>query len=294
MINQALALRKSKTLASKTKKKKDSSHAAYFYPKLKQRQRILHTIKALIRITKLLMFSSAIYGIYLLWSMPFWQIANVELAGLSNIGHSYISKFYLEKNYLGQNILMVNPGKLNDELQNIRLFKEIKTYRRLFPTTLHLSFVERIPYMFIHDDKTAKDIIIDEEGVVLTFAKNFQENTNTIYSINKIFDFQITPEQVNVIRVIEHFRKNRQIADLGVFNITNPDNLILQTEKNKILLGNLDEFIMKIKSIPVIESLSKTSKNELEYIDVRYWKNPVLKLKKGSGSYEKSKKEFPN
>src|SRR5262249_3936418 len=101
-------------------------------------------------------------------------------------------------------------------------------------------------------------------------------------------------EQLNAIRVIEHFRTNKKIKDLGAFNITNPENIILNTEKNKILLGSLDEFILKINTIPVIESLSKNSKNELEYIDVRYWKNPVLKLKKGSGSYEKGKKEFSN
>lgn len=284
---------------AKTKKKKDSQ-VSNIYPKLKQRQRVLHTLKALIRLLKLTIFCSICYGFYLLWNMNFWLIENVELNGLSKIGYSYVSKFSPEKSFIGKSILEVNPAKVNSILQNIRLFKEIKSYRTIFPSVLTINFIERKPYLTLYEETSAHDIIIDEEGVALTSAQDFHKDimviersrNKPVYSIKRIKNYKITPEQLNVIKVIERFknydvRSGKKITDLGTYDITNPKNIVLNTGENKILLGNLENFVTKIKTIPVIESLSKNNKDELEYIDIRYWQNPVLKLKKGSDSYEK-------
>jgi hypothetical protein len=273
-------------LFAKAKKKKDSQ-VVNLYPKLKQRQRALHTLRALIRLIKLAIFCTIFYGLYLLWNMNFWLVESVELNGLSNTGYHYVSKFSLEKKFIGQNILEVNPAKVNNILQNIRLFKEIKAYRTIFPAILTINFVERTPYLTVYEEASNQDIIIDEEGVALISTQNINKEVKQVYTLKKIINYKITPEQLNAIKVIEKLRNYKKIDDLGAYDLSNPKNIVLNTPENHILLGNLEDFVTKIKTVPVIESLSKTNKNELEYIDIRYWRNPVLKLRKGSDSYEK-------
>ncbi|MBC7475606.1 MAG: hypothetical protein H7263_15070 [Candidatus Sericytochromatia bacterium] len=314
-----------------TKKKNNKSKKiTSLQPKLKQKQRVLHRIKAFFRLINLLLFCASIYGFYLIWKLPFWNINVVELNGLSKVGYKYVEKFSPQKSYRGQNLLIVNPAKVSAIFNNVRVFKSVNTYRSLFPTTLTLNFEERSPYINIFDDNEKKDITIDEDGEVLTFIiptdekvkffpkpkeiknklkliiKNSTKNTKNdknienkkdqgqlIYLISEIKSYKLSLQQINVIKVIEKLRNDKKIDDLGVYNITDPKNITLQTEDNKILLGGLDQLIVKIKSINALEAISKNNKNELEYIDVRYWQNPVLKLKKGSDSNE-IKKELHN
>lgn len=258
----------------------NNKKVANIQPKLKQRQKILHRLKALFRVVNLTVISLFLYGYYLVWSVPFWKVEIIELNGLSKIGYEYLKKFEPEKSYKGRNILTLDSFLIGSRINNFRVFQSVNVYRTLFPAKLTFNFIERTPYLTIYDASHEKDITIDEEGIVLTFLKN--NDQKAIYLIKKIKDYKITPEQMNVIRVIENLRNNKDIGDVGVFDITDTNNIILTTKENTVLLGTLEDLIMKIKSLPPLESLSKTNKNELEYIDVRYWRNPVLKLKKGS------------
>jgi cell division septal protein FtsQ len=266
---------------------KKNPRVSNLYPRLKQRQRVLHTLRALIRLLKLAILGAIFYGLFLLWNMDFWLVKQVELNGLNRIGYTYVAKFSLDKKFVGQSILDINPAKVNNILQNIRLFKEIKAYRTIFPAVLTIDFVERTPYITVYEESSDHDLIIDEEGVALISGHNFKNETRSVFTLKKINNYKISSDQLNAIKVIEKLRNNKKIEDLGTFDITSPKNIVLNTSGNHILLGNLEDFVTKIKTIPVIESLSKNNKNELEYIDIRYWRNPVLKLKKGSDSYEK-------
>lgn len=256
---------------AKTQKNKK---VANFQPKLKQKQKVLHRIKALFRTINLIIITSFLYGYYLVWDLPFWKIESVELNGLSKIGFEYIKKYDPEKSYKGHHILKLDSSFISKKLSNFRLFENVSVNRKLFPTKLYINFYERIPYMTIYNSFEEKDITIDEEGIVLTYLK--ANKNRSIYLIKKVFDYKLKPEQMNAIRVIDNLIMSKSIDDMGVFDITDPNNLILKTKTNKVLLGNLEDLIMKINSLKPLESLSKTNENELEYIDVRYWRNPVL------------------
>jgi len=262
-------------------KTKKSNKVAPIQPKLKEKQKKLHNIKAFFRIINLILLSIFLYGYYLVWDLPFWKVQVVELVGLTKIGNKYIQTFNPEKSYKGHNILKLDSSKISKKFGNFRVFENVNSYRSLFPAKLIINFKERVPYINIYDSTSEKDLTIDEDGIVLTYLKK-SEFGKSIYTVKKVKDFKITPEQMNVVRVIENLIKNKEIVNIGYFDITNNNNIILTTLENKVLLGNLDDLIMKIKSLPALENLSKTNKNELEYIDVRYWRNPVLKLKKGS------------
>lgn len=261
---------------SKTQKNKK---VANFQPKLKQKQKVLHRLKALFRIINLALLSAFLYGFYIFWDLPFWKVQQIEMSGLSNIGYQYISKLNPEKSYMGHHILKLDSTLISKKLSDFRIFEYVSVNRRIFPTKLYINFYERIPYITIYQSSKEKEVTLDEEGVVLTYL--VPNKTRSIYNINKINNYKLQDKQINTIRVIENLRNAKKIEDIGVFDISNPNNLILKTDENKIILGNTDDLPMKINSIRALESLSKTTKNELEYIDVRYWRNPVL-IKKGS------------
>lgn len=262
-------------------KTKKNNRVTSLQPKLKQKQKILRRLKALFRVVNISFMALFLYGYYLVWDLPFWKVEIVELNGLSKIGHNYLKKFNPEKSYKGHNILTIDSTFISHKLDNFRVFESVGVYRTLFPSKISINFRERVPYLTIYDSFIEKDLTIDEEGIILTYlVKN--NSGKAIYSIKKIRDYRLSPDQMNVIRVIENFRNHKDISDVGYFDITDPNNLTLTTPENRVLLGNLEDLIMKIKSLPALENLAKSNKNELEYIDVRYWRNPVLKLKKGS------------
>lgn len=273
------------------KRNNNSSQLAYFYPKLKHRQRLLHRIRAFIRLFNFIIFCLLVYCFYLLWNLDLWNIKNVEFKGLSKEGYTYISRFNIEDELIGKNIFTVNPSKVRNILNNISIFRKITIYRSLFPPTLSINFTERKPYLEIYDNNLKKDLFIDSNGFILHHIKKITKKDKIIYFINKTDNIKISSEQLNIIKVIDNFRKNKIINDLGIYNITNYQNIILNTPDNVIFLGGIDNFVKKIEAVPALEGLSKEHKNKLEYIDVRYSENHVLKLKKGSDPYEKNKKE---
>ena len=262
-------------------KTKKNNKVANLQPKLKQKQKILRRLKALFGVINITFISLFLYGYFLVWDLPFWKVQIVELSGLSNIGFNYLKKYNPEKSYKGHNILTLDASLISKGLSNFRVFENVNAYRTLFPTKLLINFKERIPFITIYNSLNERDITIDEEGIVLTYVKK-NELGKSIYTVKNVNDFRLTAEQMNAIRVIENLRNNNEMGDIGYFDLTDTNNLILTTLQNKVLLGNLEDLIMKIKSLTALENLSKTNKNELEYIDVRYWRNPVLKLKKGS------------
>lgn len=259
--------------------KKFNPNIAEHKPKFKKRRKQFHKYKAMLGISKTIVYASIFFGVYYLWNLPFWNIENVELNGLSNIGYNYIKKFNL-KNFSQQHLLLINPYKLKMALENERVFREVSINRSLFPATLQINFTERLPYLTIYEAKKESDVTIDDEGVVLTYTKKGKNILN--FSLSEIKNNKLTNDQLNAVKVIDSFIKSKKIPDIKVFDLTNPSNIILNTEKNKILLGDLEEFVMKIRTISQLETLSKNTKNELEYIDIRYWKNPVLKVKESS------------
>jgi len=262
--------------------------------KLKRRQRRFHYFLAFVRLLKLSLFAVFLYGFYLLCTMNFWLIEDVEINGLTKNSYHYVSKLISQENLVNENIMLINPCELKSKLENRRIFKEVEIKRSILPTSLQINFVERIPYIKIYEKTTSNTVFIDEEGIVLTSKPD--NNKILFYTLNKINKFSITSEQLKVIKYIENLKKEKKISTLGLFDISNENNIILNSGGYKFLLGNLENFVKKINTIPLIQEKIKTTsvsslihksdKNEIEYIDIRFWDSPVLKLKKGVSEKE--------
>ncbi|MFN8670871.1 MAG: hypothetical protein U0457_02160 [Candidatus Sericytochromatia bacterium] len=248
-----------------------------FKPKLQQRRKQVSVINTILRWINISLTLAIFYGIYLLWNMDFWKIQLIEINGLTRIGSSYISKFELDKTYKDRHILTVNPLEILKDIKHDRIFKDIKIKRTLFPAKLEFEFLERKPYISIYEEQHGRNFTIDNEGFVLTFDDNSKKKV--IHKIDEIKKYKLSSQQLSILKLTQTFLEKKKIPDIGTYDISNIDKIILKTKKNTIFLGNIDDMIMKIKSIEELENLAQKTKNELEYIDVSNWKNPVLKMK---------------
>lgn len=271
----------------------NNSNIHEFKPKLGQRKKLISIIFTIVRWIKISLSLGIFYGIYLLFISNFWAVQVVEINGISNIGFNYISKFDLEKTYKNKNLLLINPLDILKEIKHDRILKKIHIERSLFPAKLRFNFVERIPYVTVYEDLNHREVNLDEEGFVLTFTPKTKEKI--IYHVQEIKNYKLTQDQMNIIKITYTFIKNKKISDIGIYNVSDVERIELQTKSNLIVLGNIESIIMKIKSIDELEKLSKKTKNELEYIDVSNWKNPVLKIKvKKKSESSKTEKKLTN
>jgi cell division septal protein FtsQ len=246
--------------------------------RLKKKKRKLFLINLLLSISKISIFFSSLYIIYLLWINPFWNLKIIEINNISENTQSFIRKLNLEKVYLEKNILFINPILLKEELiSNKRIFKDIIIERSLFPAKLKIEVFERKPYLNIKIKNKNEVYTIDNEGVVL--IKKYIKKT--YFVIDKIVNYQITKEQLKVLKKIYFYITNNKIPEeIGLFDITNPNDIHLYTKDNHIILGNIENFILKIKSIPQLEEIAKNNKEKLKYIDIKSYDKPFFKIEK--------------
>lgn len=264
-----------------------------FKPKLAQRKREVTFVFAIFRWLKITLSLGIFYAIYLLFIANFWVVQVVEINGITHIGFNYIAKFELEKTYKNKNLLTINPLDILREIKHDRIFKKIYIERSLFPAKLRFNFIERVPYITIYEDLNHREVTLDEDGFVLTFTPKTKDKI--IYHIKEIKNYKLSQDQMNIIKLTYTFLKNNKISDIGIYNITDAERIELRTKLNLIVLGNIESIIMKIKSIDELEKLSQKTKNELEYIDVSNWKNPVLKIKvKKKSESSKIEKKLSN
>lgn len=246
--------------------------------RLKKKKRKLFLINLLISTLRVSIISICLYGIYLLWINSFWNIKEIEINNLSKYNKAFINKLNFDKVYFDKNILIINPILLKEELiSNKRIFKNVNVERSLFPAKLKIDFFERVPYLNIKIKNKNDSYTIDEDGIIL--LRKYKEKNYFI--IDKIINYQITEDQLKVINEIYFYITNKEIPDnLGLFDISNINDIHLYTKENHVLLGNMDNFLLKIKSIPDLEKVSKNNKDKLKYIDIRFHNNPVLKIEK--------------
>lgn len=261
-----------------------------FKPKLHQRRRYVSAVNTILRWVMFSLSIGLFYSAYLLFNLDMWNIKFVEINGLTKIGSAYVQKFEIDKTYKDKHLLLVNPLEIIRILKHDRIFKNISVKRSLFPPTIQINFVERKPYKIIYEKMHERIFTIDDQGFILTF--NDQSNNKYIHIINEIKNYRISQEQIDIIKITSSFLERKKIQDIGIYDLSEIDKIILKTKTNTVFLGNIEDIIMKIKSIDELEKLSQKTKNELEYIDVSNWRNPVLKIKvKKKNSAIQSKKE---
>lgn len=232
-------------------------------------------------------------GLFVLWTAQFWNIQKVEIKGTTVSTESYVQDFVKKEQLQGKHLLKVNPLVLKKALEANPLVKQVTFEREILPAHLTLKVQERLPRYLLHSalplyDKTLKKLqpverhtkVVDAEGIILPIpSKRFEYIGPHFYLKPDLIKKTLSVEYLNLIRELEALDEKQLLAHSGVFDISNPQNLIfyLNDPPLRVWLGMPEDLLLKMQLIDSTNKGSGVPEDEIEYIDLRFWKHPVVK-----------------
>jgi cell division septal protein FtsQ len=232
-----------------------------------------------------MILSSALWQI---WMAPFWQIKEVRPHGLSNYSTRYVLGYLNSKKLEGKHMLQVNPLELRKELLDYPLLKDVRVERSFFPSLINVFATERKPaYRLFFEApnlqaySTEHSFLIDEEGVLLNIPDTNSPAYKVLTSIEKkaIKKGKLSPEHLLLLNQLNQLYQNKQLNIQGVYNLTNPENIILRSPElnTPVWLGKAENLPVKLGLLDPVREISKKQPKSIDYIDLRFWKHPVLR-----------------
>jgi len=227
-------------------------------------------------------------GLWMIWTAPFWQIETIEIRGTSPHTLTYLQDFLAQAQIKGKHLLGFNPLELEQQVEQNPLVKNAQFERELLPTRLVIKVQERTPaYLVLHEKRyytytPAASFVIDYEGVVLPLPPNTVPASELRVSIEpELVKAQFPAPQLDLLRQLETLQDQKKLNVKGVFNLSNPQNIILQLEEPalKIWLGRAEDLPIKLRLIEPTLKTAELEKAKIDYVDLRFWKHPVVKTR---------------
>jgi hypothetical protein len=232
-------------------------------------------------------------GLFLLWTAQFWNIQKVEIKGATINTERHVQAFVENEHLQGMHLLKVNPLVLKKRLEANPLVKQVTFEREILPAYLTLKVQERLPRYVLYSalplyDKMTKKVqvperyakIVDAEGIILPLpVKRFEYAGPHFYLKPSLIKKKLSAEHLNLIRELEALDERELLDHNGVFDISNPQNLIfyLNDPSLRVWLGMPEDLLLKMQLIDSTHKGSGVPESEIEYIDLRFWKHPVVK-----------------
>lgn len=234
-----------------------------------------------------MILSSALWQI---WTAPFWLVEEVRPHGLSNYSTRYVLGYLSGKKLEGKHLLQINPLELQKELMDYPLLKEVRVERSFFPTRVNIHVIERKPaYRLFYEPpqqgpySNTDSFLIDEEGYSLNIPDAHSPSHTIMTSLEKkqIKKGKLSPEHLLLLNQLNALYQQKQLPIQGVYNLSNPENLILRAPEIgvPVWLGKAESLSVKLGLLQPVLEISKKQPKPVDYIDLRFWKHPVLKTK---------------
>lgn len=230
--------------------------------------------------------------LFLLWSAPFWSIQSVDIRGTSSYTRKYLEDFLKAKSLVGLHILKLNPLTIKQQVLKNPLVRNVQFERELLPTRLTIKVQERKAAHLVYRQQGQfplldkhKAWILDHEGVVLPLPADAAPEQMVQVSMQPAKLKQKLPQtQLDLLRQLEALAQQKILPVEGVFDLSNPQNLILHLKEPavRIWLGKAEELFIKLKLIePVLQTAKQQNQaySGIDYIDLRLWKHPVIKAR---------------
>lgn len=231
----------------------------------------------------LLSFAGAILlGFYIL-SLPIWQIKEVVVNGTQMLSPDQVKA--LAAIPLSENLFYANFSRARDNLGKIHAIKEVKFYR-IPPATVLISVKERKPIaMAVFPSKS---VIIDEEGFILNPNPNIKLYIPDLAKLPVISG--MSAEALRSVRVDEKVAEvvAHIVAKLSPFLEADRMRVELGGMKNaslilddllRVKVGDTDKIRTKMEILIALLPEVNGKWPQVEYIDLRYPDNPVIKLR---------------
>ncbi len=225
--------------------------------------------------------------LFTIWSAPFWKIQKVEIRGTTGFTEKHLAGFLKTHKFIGEHILKLNPIQLERELLKNPLVLTAHFERELLPTRLTIRVQERKPAHLIYRQQNtgplldkSKAWILDHEGVVLPLPASAAPETPIQVSVKPAIIKQRLPQaQLDLMRLLEVLAEQKLLTVDGIYDLSQPQNLIfyLKNPKLTVWLGKSEDLVIKLKLIQPTLETAKQDITSIDYIDLRFWKHPVIK-----------------
>ena len=239
-------------------------------------------------------------ALFLLWTANFWKVQRVDIEGASAYTEQFLQDFVASEQLRGQHLLTINPLIIREALLHNPLLKQVNLERELWPTRLVFDVQERQPRYRIYTElpqrsdteqaasETEKSVtIIDAEGIVLPLKRDpLPEQKLAVFIAPDKLRLRLADTQLHLMHQLSALYKAERLKADGVFDISNPQNLIFHQRdpKLEVWLGRPEDILLKIQMIDPARKAAKVSDKEISYLDLRSWKHPVPVLKTQSKS----------
>ncbi|MBT4277541.1 FtsQ-type POTRA domain-containing protein [Candidatus Falkowbacteria bacterium] len=233
------------------------------------------SIKAKIKLVIFFIFIlTIIAGIFYFIFGSYLRVTKIKVNGnqevkspaiLSFINDELNQKSLIPKN----NYLFIKEDDLSQKIKEHFYFEEV-TSKKTFPNELSINLTERSPKFIIVIDN--KNYFLDKSGIII--RKVTEENNNKLIHITDISNTEIlfnypliSTEEINHFNAITDYLLKTdykvQTLEKNKFN-----DLTAIMENNFKIYFNLNQDIQK--QINKLDSILKESKENSEYIDVRF------------------------
>lgn len=222
-------------------------------------------------------------GLYIL-SLPIWEIRDVVVNGAKMLSPDQVRG--LAGVPLNENLFFTSLDRSKSNLKKIPAVKSFRIYR-IPPATILISITERQPIAAIVFPK--KSVIIDEFGYILNqnpkISLNIpnQADLPVVSGINekkalkdKTVDRDVSRVVTEVILKLSRFLESGKMhLELGKLeNIS-----FLLDDLLRVKLGNDQKIKHKMEVFEALLPVISKKWSRVDYMDVRYPNNPVIKYK---------------
>jgi cell division protein FtsQ len=226
----------------------------------------------LLRLILLILVMGTLVAILL--SLPIWRIKEVIVTGNQILSKDQI----LEQARIGpdEHLFLISTNGIEKRIKSLVQVKEVSISRKI-PSTVIIQVKERTPFaLIVFDGKAA---VIDDEGVLMKTSEKSVipdlPNLPVVRGLSSL-DSQDAKAMVRSLKTLTKFLEPKKIQfELG--KIGDASLLIDDVLRVRIFLDEELEHRMKILET-LLENV-KDKKTKIEYIDVRYPSNPVIKFK---------------
>jgi cell division protein FtsQ len=223
-------------------------------------------------------------GIYFILSLPIWRISEVVVSGAKLLSAEEIRD--LSGVPITENLFLTSFARVRNNLRQITAIKSFRIYR-IPPATVYIRIEERKPVAVVL--LRGKSAIIDEAGFVLNRTPGLTLNVSDmadlpvvsgVTSTDVSADGQINPQISRLITDIILDLAQRlgspriQLETGGFERIT-----FMLDDLLKVKLGRDEEIRRKMEVFKALLKVIEGKWGTVEYVDVRYPDNPVIKYK---------------
>ena len=215
-------------------------------------------------------------SLYYVLSLPIWKIQAVTVSGAKMLSAEEIKD--LSGIPLSENLFLTSFARSRDNLRKISAIKEFHLYR-IPPATVLISLTERKPIAVVL--LKGKSAVVDADGYILNRNANLTLNVPNLAELPVVSGVdEINPQVARLLTEIivelTHALGRRNIklelGGLRKIGFLLDDILNVKVGRDENIKRKMEVFE---GLLPVIEGRWP----EVEYVDVRYPDNPVVKFK---------------